>query len=65
LNSIDGLQVLDVRWLNVLDEMAFLKRLRGDFINPAIGVREMLLLPPLTRQVLFQRFGYALVAGSR
>ncbi|ARV58207.1 bleomycin resistance protein [Nostocales cyanobacterium HT-58-2] len=30
------------------------------FIEPAIGVREMLLLQPLTRQVLFQRFGYTL-----
>jgi catechol 2,3-dioxygenase-like lactoylglutathione lyase family enzyme len=30
------------------------------FIDPAIGVREMLLLQPLTRQVLFQRFGYSL-----
>jgi catechol 2,3-dioxygenase-like lactoylglutathione lyase family enzyme len=30
------------------------------FIDPAIGVREMLLLQPLTRQVLFQRFGYTL-----
>lgn len=28
------------------------------FLDPAIGVREMLLLQPLTRQVLFQRFGY-------
>lgn len=28
------------------------------FIDPAIGVREMLLLQPFTRQVLFQRFGY-------
>jgi catechol 2,3-dioxygenase-like lactoylglutathione lyase family enzyme len=28
------------------------------FIDSAIGVREMLLLQPLTRQVLFQRFGY-------
>lgn len=28
------------------------------FIDPAVGVREMLLLQPLTRQVLFQRFGY-------
>jgi catechol 2,3-dioxygenase-like lactoylglutathione lyase family enzyme len=31
------------------------------FIDPAIGVREMLLLQPFTRQVLFQRFGYALL----
>jgi catechol 2,3-dioxygenase-like lactoylglutathione lyase family enzyme len=30
------------------------------FIDPAIGVREMLLLQPLSRQVLFQRFGYTL-----
>ncbi|MGM3308380.1 VOC family protein [Anabaena sp. WFMT] len=30
------------------------------FIDPAIGVREMLLLQPLTRQVLFQRFGYVM-----
>lgn len=30
------------------------------FIDLAIGVREMLLLQPFTRQVLFQRFGYTL-----
>ncbi len=30
------------------------------FIDPAIGVREMLLLQPFARQVLFQRFGYTL-----
>lgn len=30
------------------------------FIDPAVGVREMLLLQPLTRQVLFQRFAYHL-----
>lgn len=30
------------------------------FIDPAIGVREMLVLQPMTRQVLFQRFGYTL-----
>ncbi|MBH8571489.1 VOC family protein [Nostocaceae cyanobacterium CENA369] len=30
------------------------------FIDSAVGVREMLLLQPLTRQVLFQRFGYTL-----
>jgi catechol 2,3-dioxygenase-like lactoylglutathione lyase family enzyme len=30
------------------------------FIYPAIGVREMMVLQPLTRQVLFQRFGYTL-----
>ncbi|MBE9050206.1 VOC family protein [Nostocales cyanobacterium LEGE 11386] len=30
------------------------------FTDAAVGVREMLLLQPLTRQVLFQRFGYTL-----
>ena len=29
------------------------------FIDPPVGVREMLLLQPLTRQVLFQRFNYS------
>lgn len=28
------------------------------FLDPAVGVREMLLIQPWTRQVLFQRFGY-------
>lgn len=30
------------------------------FVDPAIGVREMMLIQPLTRQVLFQRFNYTL-----
>ncbi|MBW4633637.1 MAG: VOC family protein [Iphinoe sp. HA4291-MV1] len=30
------------------------------FIEPVIGVREMFFSQPLTRQVLFQRFGYTL-----
>ncbi|MEG4285919.1 VOC family protein [Microcoleus sp. A006_D1] len=30
------------------------------FIGAAVGVREMMLLQPLTRQVFFQRFNYAL-----
>lgn len=30
------------------------------FIEPVVGVREMLLLQPVSRQVLFQRFGYSL-----
>ncbi|MBE9128079.1 VOC family protein [Coleofasciculus sp. LEGE 07081] len=30
------------------------------FLETAVGVREMMLLQPLTRQVLFQRFGYSL-----
>ncbi len=30
------------------------------FTDPAIGVREMMLLQPLTRQILFERFNYTL-----
>ncbi len=30
------------------------------FIDPAVGVREMMLLQPLTRQIFFQRFNYHL-----
>jgi catechol 2,3-dioxygenase-like lactoylglutathione lyase family enzyme len=30
------------------------------FVQPAVGVREMMLLQPLTRQVLFERFNYTL-----
>ncbi|MEG3861502.1 VOC family protein [Microcoleus sp. herbarium12] len=30
------------------------------FVGAAVGVREMMLLQPLTRQVFFQRFNYAL-----
>lgn len=42
-------------------EVIYNKHKKGlPFCEPAIGVREMLLLQPLTRQVLFQRFGYTL-----
>jgi catechol 2,3-dioxygenase-like lactoylglutathione lyase family enzyme len=30
------------------------------FVDPPVGVREMMLLQPFTRQVLFQRFNYTL-----
>ncbi|WP_017328058.1 VOC family protein [Synechococcus sp. PCC 7336] len=30
------------------------------FVSPAVGVREMMLLQPLTRQVLFERFNYTM-----
>ncbi|HEY9740020.1 MAG TPA: VOC family protein [Coleofasciculaceae cyanobacterium] len=30
------------------------------FVDPTVGVREMMLLQPLTRQVLFERFNYSL-----
>jgi hypothetical protein len=36
------------------------ERQNRPFIDSAIGVREMMLLQPFTRQVLFQRFGYTL-----
>jgi catechol 2,3-dioxygenase-like lactoylglutathione lyase family enzyme len=35
-------------------------RISRPFLDPAIGVREMSLIQPLTRQVLFQRFGYTM-----
>ncbi len=33
---------------------------RRPFVEPVVGVREMMLLQPLTRQVLFERFNYIL-----
>lgn len=36
------------------------ERASRPFLDPAVGVREMLLIQPLTRQVLFQRFGYTM-----
>ncbi|GAC1449463.1 MAG: hypothetical protein NVSMB70_18640 [Chamaesiphon sp.] len=33
---------------------------RRPFVDPAVGVREMMLLQPLTRQVLFERFNYTM-----
>jgi catechol 2,3-dioxygenase-like lactoylglutathione lyase family enzyme len=36
------------------------ERASRPFLDPAIGVREMLLIQPLYRQVLFQRFGYTM-----
>jgi catechol 2,3-dioxygenase-like lactoylglutathione lyase family enzyme len=35
-------------------------RISRPFLDPAIGVREMMVLQPLTRQVFFQRFDYTL-----
>ncbi|MBD2339140.1 VOC family protein [Calothrix sp. FACHB-156] len=51
----------DIRYSNPYWEIIYNKdRKSRPFIDPAVGVREMLLLQPLTRQVLFQRFGYTL-----
>jgi catechol 2,3-dioxygenase-like lactoylglutathione lyase family enzyme len=52
---------LSVKYTNPHWEIIYNKERKSrPFIDPAIGVREMLLLQPLTRQVLFQRFGYTL-----
>ncbi len=51
----------DIRYTNPYWEIIYNKERKSrPFIDPAIGVREMLLLQPLARQVLFQRFGYTL-----
>jgi catechol 2,3-dioxygenase-like lactoylglutathione lyase family enzyme len=52
---------LAVKYTNPHWEIIYNKERKSrPFTDPAIGVREMLLLQPLTRQVLFQRFGYTL-----
>lgn len=52
---------LSIKYTNPHWEIIYNKERKSrPFIDPAIGVREMLLLQPLTRQVLFQRFGYTL-----
>jgi uncharacterized glyoxalase superfamily protein PhnB len=52
---------LSLKYTNPHWEIIYNKERKSrPFIDPVIGVREMLLLQPLTRQVLFQRFGYTL-----
>lgn len=52
---------LPVKYTNPQWEVIYNKHRKGrPFIDPAVGVREMMLLQPLTRQVLFERFNYAL-----
>ena len=52
---------LSIKYTNPHWEIIYNKERKSrPFIDPAIGVREMLVLQPLTRQVLFQRFGYTL-----
>lgn len=52
---------LPIRYTSPHWEIIYNKERRSrPFLDPAIGVRELLLLQPLTRQVLFQRFGYTL-----
>ncbi|OUL19666.1 VOC family protein [Nostoc sp. 106C] len=51
----------DIKYTNPYWEIIYNKERKSrPFIDPAVGVREMLLLQPLARQVLFQRFGYTL-----
>ncbi|MBW4643842.1 MAG: VOC family protein [Goleter apudmare HA4340-LM2] len=51
----------DIRYSQPYWEIIYNKdRKSRPFIDPAVGVREMLLLQPLARQVFFQRFGYTL-----
>jgi uncharacterized glyoxalase superfamily protein PhnB len=50
---------LSIKYTNPHWEIIYNKERKSrPFIDPAMGVREMLLLQPLSRQVLFQRFGY-------
>ena len=52
---------LPIKYTNPHWEIIYNKERKSrPFIDPAIGVREMMVLQPLTRQVLFQRFGYTL-----
>ncbi|HEY9826261.1 MAG TPA: VOC family protein [Stenomitos sp.] len=52
---------LDIKYTHPHWEVIYNKaRKSRPFFDPAIGVREMLLLQPLSRQVLFQRFGYTM-----
>jgi catechol 2,3-dioxygenase-like lactoylglutathione lyase family enzyme len=52
---------LSIKYTNPHWEIIYNKERKSrPFIDPAIGVREMMVLQPLNRQVLFQRFGYTL-----
>lgn len=63
LNHIENAKAAlwDIRYTQPYWEVIYNKeRISRPFIDEAVGVREMLLLQPLARQVLFQRFGYTL-----
>jgi len=50
-----------IKYINPQWDVIYNKDKKGrPFIDPAVGVREMMLLQPLTRQILFQRFNYTL-----
>ncbi len=63
LNHVEEAKIANwsIRYTNPHWEVIYNKdRKSRPFVEPVVGVREMLLLQPLTRQVLFQRFGYSL-----
>ncbi|MCM0589950.1 MAG: VOC family protein [Gloeotrichia echinulata DVL01] len=63
LNHIEDAKAAgwDIRYTQPYWEVIYNKERKSrPFIDESIGVREMLLLQPLARQVLFQRFGYTL-----
>jgi catechol 2,3-dioxygenase-like lactoylglutathione lyase family enzyme len=52
---------LPVKYTNALWEIIYKREGEGrPFVDPAVGVREMMLLQPFTRQVFFERFNYTL-----
>jgi catechol 2,3-dioxygenase-like lactoylglutathione lyase family enzyme len=52
---------LPVKYTKALWEIIYKREGEGrPFVDPAVGVREMMLLQPLTRQVFFERFNYTL-----
>jgi catechol 2,3-dioxygenase-like lactoylglutathione lyase family enzyme len=52
---------LPVKYTNPLWEIIYKREGEAlPFVDPAVGVREMMLLQPLTRQVFFERFNYTL-----
>lgn len=49
-----------IKYTNPCWEVIYHKERKSrPFLDEAVGVREMLLLQPLTRQLIFQRFGYS------
>ncbi len=48
-----------VKFTDAVWEVIYSKERKSrPFVEPAVGVREMMMLQPLTRQVFFQRFNY-------
>jgi catechol 2,3-dioxygenase-like lactoylglutathione lyase family enzyme len=57
---------LPIRYVEPQRQVIYATGARGrPFLDPVTGVRELLLIQPLTRQVMFQRYGYALPLYGR